>query len=158
MGIGFQGALHACPRPTAAFDNRNIETTVDINKAGFKPVNNELVKEPPTASTTAMVRQGGEESYPAPSEIGRGWNKDCKTLIAGDKKNEEEAGFGLVVLSASLDGTIRAWETLGNSEKYRMRHPIGEEVTSMLVLPGESILATGEITSLTCRCATLWIP
>lgn len=61
----------------------------------------------------------------------------------GDGK-DEEAGFGLVVLSASMNGVIRAWETLGKSEKYCMRHSGGVEVTSMLVLPGGSVLVTGK--------------
>lgn len=61
------------------------------------------------------------------------------------KEEEEEVGFGLVVLSASMDGVIRAWEMLGKSEKYRMRHRSGVEVTSMLVLPGGAVLVTGEI-------------
>eukprot|EP00752_Nemacystus_decipiens_P009558 g8538.t1 len=60
-----------------------------------------------------------------------------------EKGKKEKAGFESVVLSASMDGTVRAWEMLGKSEKYRMRHPNGVEVTSMLVLPGGAILVTG---------------
>lgn len=63
---------------------------------------------------------------------------------ATEDDGEDEASFGLVVLSASVDGTISAWEMLGKSEKYRMRHPAGVEVTSMLVLPGGSVLVSGE--------------
>ncbi|CAM9561047.1 unnamed protein product, partial [Hapterophycus canaliculatus] len=59
------------------------------------------------------------------------------------KEKDEEVGCGLVVLSASMDGVIRAWEMLGKSEKYRMRHTAGVEVTSMLVLPGGTVLVTG---------------
>lgn len=62
----------------------------------------------------------------------------------GEEGGEGEAGFESVVLSASMDGVVRAWEMLGKSEKYRMRHPAGVEVTSMLVLPGGSVLVTGE--------------
>lgn len=62
-----------------------------------------------------------------------------------EEGKEEEAGFGLVVLSASMNGVIRAWETLGKSEKYCMQHSGGVEVTSMLVLPGGSVLVTGMI-------------
>lgn len=56
---------------------------------------------------------------------------------------EEDNLPGLVVLSACVDGTIRAWEALGMSEKYCMQHAPGEEVMSMLVLPGSSVVATG---------------
>lgn len=64
---------------------------------------------------------------------------------------EGRSGFESSVLSASMDGVIRAWETLGKSEKYRMRHPEGVEVTSMLVLPGGSVLVTGEADLCTVR-------
>ncbi|CAN0464501.1 unnamed protein product [Ectocarpus sp. 12 AP-2014] len=73
--------------------------------------------------------------------------EDTKDEEEGEQEEkggkEEEASFGLVILSASLNGVIRAWETLGKSEKYCMRHSGGAEVTSMLVLPGGSVLVTG---------------
>lgn len=62
-----------------------------------------------------------------------------------EEEEEEEVALETVVLSASMDGIVRAWEMLGKSEKYRMRHPAGVEVTSMLVLPGGALLVTGEI-------------
>lgn len=68
----------------------------------------------------------------------------CDQYGDGDADEITEVGSGLMVLSVSVDGAVRIWETLGKSEQYRMQHPSGVEVTSILVLPGGFILATGE--------------
>lgn len=139
VGLGFQGKAFAGRRPSTAFDSNCIATTVTVTKAEYKVKNNELIEDAPTAGE--MHKCGDNRHAAQSSACGVGVDNSDSAL---DGCREEEAGFGLVVLSASVDGTVRAWETLGKSEKYRMRHTAGEEVTSMLVLPGGSVLATGE--------------
>ncbi|CAM9333629.1 unnamed protein product, partial [Discosporangium mesarthrocarpum] len=94
----------------------------------------------PALGSTA-VSSGNGSGEPAG---GRGARK-----CAGKEAGEEGGGRGvggmessLVVLSASLDGTVRAWEPLGTCERYHMKQPEGE-ITSMEVLPEGVVLATG---------------
>ncbi|CAM9580963.1 unnamed protein product, partial [Choristocarpus tenellus] len=47
-----------------------------------------------------------------------------------------------LLVSSSLDCTVRVWESLGMSEKYCMRQPSGE-IASMTLLQGGSVVATG---------------
>ena len=118
------------------------------NSKNLKPRRTHRLEERqlPVPSTAAMplAREGAPPTHldreqPRSRGSERGTNKGGA---------EEETGlFGLVLLSASMDGSIRAWETLGKSEKYCMRHPASEEATTMVVLPGGSVLATGGNTS-----------
>lgn len=53
--------------------------------------------------------------------------------------------FDLLLVSACVDGTVCAWATYGTAgRKYRLGHPSGDEVTSMIVLPGGFTMVTGE--------------
>lgn len=107
---------------------------------------NALISDPGHGKTSAC---GGREKEASEVDRKEGQEED-RERGEEDKgeenvtEKEEEVGFGLVVLSASMDGVIRAWEMLGKSEKYRMRHTAGVEVTSMLVLPGGSVVVTGQ--------------
>ncbi|CAM9586393.1 unnamed protein product [Chrysoparadoxa australica] len=50
----------------------------------------------------------------------------------------------VVVLSVSLDDTVRAWETLGMSQKWCMKAGQGQhEMSCLALMPGEALLATG---------------
>lgn len=159
MGLSFQGANSSSRRAavdaakdptsdaanaaTAAYKLKSVEvaeagSTTSICKPRTKATNKaeriEVDKRGSEDSASSDGGRGGEEPGVG-REGGRGGG--------GDNSDKEEEGFGPVLLSACVDGTVRAWETLGMSEKYRMRHAPGDEVTSMLVLPGGSVMATG---------------
>lgn len=149
VGLGFQQAASLAGRDTSSAGL--AETTADITTAGSKLDNNASVVEEARGSGGTSVatnkqgganRLGGERGRRRAAGGARG-RLDSEPGEATED-GEGEAGFESVVLSASIDGVIRAWEILGKSEKYRMRHPAGVEVTSMLVLPGGSVLVTGE--------------
>lgn len=163
VGMGFEGAKSSDRRaaaaaaidPTfqagaaaaAAYD-LHAATKVDQDKAVTpSPESNNkgsahAEKEAHSRSTS---RLGGDARHATPlTPSGGGSQNDSRGRQEQEEEGEEEV-FGLVVLSACVDGTVRAWETRGMSEKYRMRHPIHEEVTSMLVLPGGSVMATGKV-------------
>lgn len=157
VGLGFEGinssngraAAAATTDPTsiataiatAAYDVQAAvtadQTTTETTPAEAK---NEGRAEPEKKHSVDIASRGEGGSRGAAADVGdNGGNKDRE-----DKDGQEEV-FGLVVLSACVDGTVRAWETRGMSEKYRMRHPSEEEVTSMLVLPGGFVMATGKL-------------
>ncbi|CAM9120840.1 unnamed protein product, partial [Scytosiphon promiscuus] len=134
IGLGFQ--------EMSAFAGRRNTPAVDSSPG-------------PGVMTTTMERNLGSQK-PA-NGVTKNDGMCVATLISHEKDNaavlcqkhdqksagEQEVGFGLVALSASMDGMIRAWEMLGKSEKYRMKHAAGVEVTSMLVLPSGTVLVTG---------------
>lgn len=154
VGLGFQeAAAFTFGRDT--YNTGLAETTADITTEGFKPEDKALVAVEAASGSggtpaTKRGRQGGTNRLGAQSGrrgaggIERGFGSEA------DEAKEEEAGLESVVLSASMDGVVRAWEMLGKSEKYRMRHPAGVEVTSMLVLPGGSVLVTGKTRATLC--------
>lgn len=146
VGLGFQGEVFTRRRPISALGDEGNEAVTESAEIENGLGDTKTAEEAPTASLAAAMRKQHNKRCSADSCLG-------STTVDGDGKTaetggEEDAGLGPVVLSASMDGTVRAWETLGKSEKYRMRHPVGEEVTSMLVLPGGSVLATGETQAL----------
>eukprot|EP00903_Cladosiphon_okamuranus_P006728 g6565.t1 len=153
IGLGFQHAAslagrHKCGAGLA-------ETTPDVTTAGFKLDNNAVVaagvREGGGTPVTANLEEGANRLVVKSGHPRRGLRDAAgeargrldSELGAAKESGEGEARFESVVLSASMDGVIIAWEMLGKSEKYRMRHPAGVEVTSMVVLPGGSVLVTG---------------
>lgn len=158
-------------------ERRVAQTRETLESSSMMPSGREGGKQYDLAEHNAQARQAFDTSATAAASLGREggtampfspgggapsarrddrgpMRSDDRNLIRSggserskSKRVEEEIGVGLVLLSASMDGSVRAWETLGKSEKYCMRHPAAEEVTTMLVLPGGSILVTGETQS-----------
>lgn len=143
VGLGFQGAAVTSRQASSRTGKDRNTTTIEATAAEYKLQNGKLVEETLAIPEAAGIRVRGEDKLSAHSSAaGSGAHGFGGGGVA--EESGEAAGFGLLVLSASVDGTITAWETVGKSEKYKMHHPQGEEVTSMLVLPGGSVLATGE--------------
>lgn len=144
VGLGFQGGKVVRKRDRAA-------STIDATAACHKLENDKLVEGAPDRYADMMTSQKYDKKLRHSATSSSGRAGEARRRSHGDSATEDEeetAGVSLVVLSACIDGSVRAWETLGMSEKYRMEHPVGEEVISMLVLPGGSILATGETETL----------
>lgn len=139
LGLGFQGGTVTARRNCTA-------STVDVTAACCELENEKMVEGAPDGSAGVMSRKhrNMRNSVISSCRAGGAGGPGHSDSPTEDGIEEESAGFGLVVLSACIDGSVKAWETLGMSEKYRMKHPTGDEVTSMLILPGGSILATGE--------------
>lgn len=150
LGLGFQGtAIAGLRRPPPGNTDHKTLTTSDIKtkEHNSKLHHDTQVRERETADTlaTAAMTLAREETPLNHDDRGRIMSRGSERGTKKGSVEEEEVGLlGLVLLSASMDGSVRAWETLGKSEKYCMRHPASEEVTTMLVLPGGSVLVTGE--------------
>lgn len=146
VGLAFQENRALTGPAQSSRDKHVAETTVDATTAEYKLI---VAEETGNSSGGALTLSGkcGEKRLSVQSEHSGAGRvaKDQDSEVVETEGGEEEACFGLVLLSASMDGVIKAWEMLGKNEKYSMRHPGGVEVTSMLVLPGGSILVTGEI-------------
>lgn len=149
IGLGFEGINYSNGR-TAAAGSTSLtsiasaasspgdtadQTTTETTLASAKHQRRVVVEKKHSVENTSRGER--ESRGAAGGTSSNGNDKDREDM------DEQEQVFGLVVLSACIDGTVRAWETCGMSEKYRMRHPPDEEVTSMLVLPGGVVMATG---------------
>ena len=146
LGLGFQGTPFAGRRPTAASTDHtlaagDVKTVERNNKLNHGTQARETTADTLATAEMTLAREG-TPSPPLDRERMRSRGTERATTKGGVE--EEGGALGLVLLSASMDGSVRAWETLGKSEKYCMRHPATEEVTTMLVLPGGSVLVTGE--------------
>lgn len=153
VSLGFQGAISARRQAAVAAAGDPTAITAAAAAAAFEPQTD--TQSQGSRSNSTIARNGcqlGEEQSisrdsATPNVGGERLQQGGSGAETGDDEEEggREEGFGLVVLSSCVDGTVRAWETLGMSEKYRMRHPRGEEVSSMLVLPGGCVMATGKL-------------
>lgn len=160
VALGFQQAAAFAGRETCHAGPAG--KTLGVTTAEFKLEDKALAAEEASGSgvtpATGPGRQGdanrlgGQNGRRSSAGVAGGLDSEPD---AAKEDGEEEVVTEPVLLSASMDGVIRAWETLGKSEKYRMRHPAGVEVTSMLVLPGGSLLVTGETRKLVAGVAAL---
>lgn len=150
LGLDFQGAAALAGQQNC--DGYLDRTTVDVTTAERQLDGEKLVVKQKNGGGTSVTKSSqkrveqrfsAQDGHSGAGGVGRDDGSDKE---ATEDDGEDEVSFGLVVLSASMDGTISAWEMLGKSEKYRMRQPAGVEVTSMLVLTGGSVLVTGEST------------
>lgn len=146
--MDFQGAAALAGRQRcdpdlvgATVGGSTVENKLGDKKLVVEEINGVDISVAKKSRQRAEKRFSGQSGHSGEGGVVK---NDCSDKEATEDDGEEDVGFGLVVLSASVDGTISAWEMLGKSEKYRMRHPAGVEVTSMLVLPGGSVLVTGE--------------
>lgn len=163
VGLGFQQAMPFAGRETGNSTGLADATTPGVATAPGFELDDDILSVAEEAhgsgggTPAAKPGRRGGANRPGGRSRGRGAARGLGNEQDAEKEDgeeeagegegeEEEAGFESVVLSASMDGVVRAWEMLGKSEKYRMRHPAGVEVTSMLVLPGGFVLATGEMT------------
>lgn len=151
VGLAFQ-EKSSFTGPSQSRSMSVADTTVGVTPAEYKLLKDKLLVAEERGNSSSgsgalpLSRRGGEKRPFGQSGGAGGVAKRHESEAEETEEDgEEEVCFGLVLLSVSMDGVIKAWEMLGKNEKYCMRHPGGVEVTTMLVLPGGLTLVTGEI-------------